>query len=470
MSKQRWDREVRDALVQLADEADVQGAIEDLFGGVRINTTENRAVLHMALRGRRGDAFQCDGQEVMTEVLNVRHRMLEFVEQVHAWHQEGQITDVVNIGIGGSDLGPAMAVKALRRHAQGPKCHFVSNVDGAHLESTLQDLDPSTTMLVIVSKTFTTQETMANATLAKAWLERGHADLNRQLVAVSTNLEATRAFGVEDAQTFGFENWVGGRYSMWGPVGMCIAMSIGRKGFEAFLEGARSMDVHVQTQPLVQNIPVMLALLGHWNQNLLGFRSHVVLPYAEDLNRLPAYLQQADMESNGKFIDREGQPIAWNSGAVVWGEPGTNGQHAFYQLLHQGTEVHPVEFIAFKEPTSSHEDMHKMLLANAIAQAEALLQGKQQPEGEPHRAFPGNRPSTFVLCDTLDPYHVGQLVAMHEHRIFVQGVLWGISSFDQWGVELGKAMANTLLPELNGEPTTAVHDASTQALVNRVNR
>ena len=282
MSKQRWDREVRDALVQLADEADVHGAIEDLFGGVRINTTENRAVLHMALRGRQGDAFQCDGQEVMTDVLNVRHRMLEFVEQVHAWHQEGQITDVVNIGIGGSDLGPAMAVKALRRHAQGPECHFVSNVDGAHLESTLQDLDPSTTMLVIVSKTFTTQETMANATLAKAWLEHGHADLSRQLVAVSTNLEATRAFGVEDAQTFGFENWVGGRYSMWGPVGMCIAMSIGRKGFEAFLEGARSMDVHVQTQPLVQNIPVILALLGHWNQNLLGFCSHVVLPYAED--------------------------------------------------------------------------------------------------------------------------------------------------------------------------------------------
>ena len=467
-SKQRWDGEVQEALIHLAEEVDVRGAIQDLFSGVRLNTTEDRAVLHMALRGEKGDDFQVDGQDVMANVLDVRSRMLDFVDRVHRLKASGEITDVVNIGIGGSDLGPAMAVRALRRYASGPTCHFVSNVDGAHLESVLSSLNPQTTMLVVVSKTFTTQETMANARLAKAWLERGGGDLAAQLVAVSTNTGATEAFGILPEQTFGFENWVGGRYSMWGPVGLSIALSVGRDAFLGFLSGARLMDQHVRSTELKDNIPVQLALLGHWNQNCLGFRSHAVLPYAEDLNRLPAYLQQADMESNGKNMGRDGRQVEWNTGAVVWGEPGTNSQHAFFQLLHQGTEVHPVDFVAFKQPTSGHEEMHQMLLANALAQAEALLQGRQAPSGEPYRLFEGNRPSTFMLFEELNPEALGMLVAMHEHRIFVQGVLWGIASFDQWGVELGKAMANALLPELAGEVNEKGHDASTTALVDRL--
>ena len=468
MSKQRWDKEVLDGLQALAVEADLKGAVADMFSGVKLNTTENRAVLHVALRADRGDDFQVDGSDVMEGVLAVRERMLEFVDGVHDLHKSGQITDVVNIGIGGSDLGPAMAVKALRRFANGPACHFVSNVDGAHVESVLSGLNPKTTMLVIVSKTFTTQETMANARIAKDWLVQGGGEASKQLVAVSTNLEGTRAFGIDDAQTFGFENWVGGRYSMWGPVGICIALSIGSEGFRSFLSGARAMDVHTKNAGLEENLPVLLALLGHWNQNALGLRSHVVIPYAEDLSRLPAYLQQADMESNGKFVGRDGQPVTWNTGAVVWGEPGTNSQHAFFQLLHQGTEIHPVDFIAFKAPTSAHDGMHRMLTANALAQAEALLQGRPAPEGEPHRFFPGNRPSTFFLFDELSPYTLGMLVALHEHRIFLQGVLWGIASFDQWGVELGKAMANALLPELEGKASDAVHDPSTSSLVSRL--
>ena len=468
MSKQKWDVEVLEGLLDLANEADLKGAIADLFGGVKLNATENRAVLHMALRAEQGDAFQVDGADVVEGVIDVRDRMLRFVDTVHSQCQKGTITDVVNIGIGGSDLGPAMAVKALRRHAKGPRCHFISNVDGAHAEAILSTLNPLTTMIVVVSKTFTTQETMANAAIAKEWLVRGGGNTEAQMAAVSTNLEGTRAFGILDSQTFGFENWVGGRYSMWGPVGLCIAMSLGSQGFLDFLAGARRVDRHFKETPLQDNLPVLLALLGHWNQNLLGHRSHVVLPYAEDLSRLPAYLQQADMESNGKSIGRDGKEVTWNTGALVWGEPGTNSQHAFLQLLHQGTEVHPVDFIAFKKPTSEHADMHDMLLANALAQAEALLQGRTAPEGQPHRFFPGNRPSTFMLLEALDPRHLGMLVAMHEHRIFVQGVLWGIASFDQWGVELGKHMANALLPELKGESDIAAHDSSTRGLLRKL--
>lgn len=470
MSKQKWDVEVLEALLELAKEADLEGAIADLFGGVKLNATEGRAVLHMALRADLGDVFTADGEDVVEGVLDVRGRMLQFVDSVHDDCRRGTITDVVNIGIGGSDLGPAMAVKALRRHAKGPQCHFISNVDGAHAEAVLSTLNPMTTMLVVVSKTFTTQETMANAAIAKDWLVQGGGNAEAQMAAVSTNLRGTRAFGIPDEQTFGFENWVGGRYSMWGPVGLCIAMSLGSKGFLDFLGGARSVDAHFKETPLQDNLPVLLALLGHWNQNLLGHRSHVVLPYAEDLSRLPAYLQQADMESNGKSIGRDGEEISWNTGAVVWGEPGTNSQHAFLQLLHQGTEVHPVDFIAFKQPTSGHADMHDMLLVNALAQAEALLQGRTAPEGQPHRFFAGNRPSTFMLFEALDPRHLGMLVALHEHRIFVQGFLWGIASFDQWGVELGKQMANALLPELKGECAGVPHDASTLGLIHKLVR
>lgn len=469
-SKQRWDGEVVEALLRLANEAGVSQAIADQFGGAPINHTEGRAVMHMALRGQAADGYDVAGHAVMPGVLEVRGRMLEFVDQVHEAHDLGRVTDVVNIGIGGSDLGPAMACKALRRFHKGPRTHFVSNVDGAHIEAVLEGLDPATTYVVVVSKTFSTQETMANAAIAKAWLEAGGATLSEQLVAVSTNLEATQAFGVVPVQTFGFENWVGGRYSMWGPVGLCIAVAVGRANFELFLEGARDMDVHFKTTPLQDNVPVMLALLGHWNQNVMGWRSHAVIPYAEDLNRLPAYLQQADMESNGKSVGRTGERISWNSGAVVWGEPGTNSQHAFFQLLHQGTEIHPVDFVAFKAPTSGHARMHELLLSNAIAQSEALLTGKTPVAEEPHRSFEGNRPSTFMLFDALTPRALGQLIAMHEHRIFVQGVLWGIASFDQWGVELGKALANVLIPEIRGAVAESKHDPSTSKLVSLVRR
>ncbi len=469
-SKQRWDSEVVETLLQLAKEAGVSQAIADQFGGQLINQTEGRAVMHMALRGQASDQYEVAGQAVMPGVLEVRGRMLDFVDKVHEAHAQGQVTNVVNIGIGGSDLGPAMACKALRKFRSGPRTHFVSNVDGAHIEAVLEGLNPATTYVVVVSKTFTTQETMANAAIAKAWLKAGGATLSAQLVAVSTNLEATQAFGVVPAQTFGFENWVGGRYSMWGPVGLCIAVAVGRANFELFLEGARDMDRHFQHTPLSDNMPVMLALLGHWNQNVMGWRSHAVIPYSEDLSRLPAYLQQADMESNGKSVGRTGERISWNSGAVVWGEPGTNSQHAFFQLLHQGTEIHPVDFVAFKAPTSGHAHMHELLLSNAIAQSEALLTGKTPPADEPHRSFEGNRPSTFMLFDALTPYTVGQLIALHEHRIFVQGVLWGIASFDQWGVELGKALANALIPEIRGVVAEGQHDASTSKLVSLVRR
>lgn len=469
-SKQRWDGEVVEALLKLAEEAGVKHAIADQFGGDLINHTEGRAVMHMALRGQASDAYKVDGQVVMPGVLKVRNRMLNFVDMVHDAHSQGRVTDVVNIGIGGSDLGPSMACKALRNFHTGPRTHFVSNVDGAHIEAVLAGLNPATTYVVVVSKTFTTQETMANAAIAKAWLEDGGAALSEQLVAVSTNLDATQAFGVLPSQTFGFENWVGGRYSMWGPVGMCIAVAVGRANFELFLEGARDMDRHFQNKTLKNNVPVMLALLGHWNQNVMGWRSHAVIPYAEDLSRLPAYLQQADMESNGKSVGRTGERISWNSGAVVWGEPGTNSQHAFFQLLHQGTEIHPVDFVAFKAPTSGHEHMHELLLSNAIAQSEALLAGKTPAADEPHRSFEGNRPSTFFLFDALTPKELGQMIAMHEHRIFVQGVLWGIASFDQWGVELGKALANALIPEIRGVVAEGQHDISTSKLVSLVRR
>ncbi len=469
-SKQRVDAEVLAALFELAREADIEGAIRDVFAGVKINTTEGRAVLHMALRADSTDTFEVDGQSVMAGVLEVRERMLAFAESVRSRHKQGQITDVVNIGIGGSDLGPAMAVKALRRNADGPACHFVSNVDGAHVEAVLSRLNPKTTLLVVVSKTFTTQETMANACLAKQWLIDGGSDPATHMAAVSTNLEATGAFGIDPEATFGFEDWVGGRYSMWGPVGLSIAIAIGAEDFRAFLSGAREVDIHVQNAQPSENLPLILALLGHWNQQVLGWTSHVVIPYAEDLSRLPAYLQQADMESNGKSVTRSGDRVTWSTGTVLWGEPGTNSQHAFFQLLHQGTDIHPVDFLAFAKPTSEHEAMHDMLLANALAQAEALLVGQQPPPGQPHRRFEGNRPSTFWLFDELSPRTLGQLIAMHEHRIFIQGVLWGIASFDQWGVELGKSMAHVLLPCLQhvNHASDRSHDASTSQLLNAI--
>lgn len=479
-SKQRIDDEVMAALMSWAQEAGVEAARDAQFKGSPINVTEGRAVLHMALRGQHEDAFEVGGQGVMDDVIAVRNRMLQFAESVRG---DSGITDVVNIGIGGSDLGPEMVVKALRNFADGPRVHFVSNVDGAHLESTLSGLNPETTLFVVVSKTFTTQETMTNALAAREWVVSvlGEEAIAHHFAAVSTNVPASVKFGIPAERVFGFSDWVGGRYSLWGPVGLAIAVAIGASQFEQLLGGARSMDQHFKTQPLDSNVPVIAAMLGCWNVNFWNFPSHAVLCYAQDLSRFAAYLQQADMESNGKSTGRDGRLVGHKTGPVVWGEAGTNGQHAFYQLLHQGTDVHPADIVAFKEPLSGSQDHHRKLLANAIAQAEAFMRGKSHHEVvasmreagkseediervSPHRVFEGNRPSSFFLFDRLGPFELGQLIAFHEHRIFVQGVVWNILSFDQWGVELGKELASGVLNELEGG-ARRMHDASTQALI-----
>lgn len=481
-SKHRVTPEVLAALIDLAEEAGWEEGVRQLFSGAHINQTEDRAVMHMALRGHKADPFVVDGQEVMEEVLATREAFGVYADEVRAAER---ITDVVNIGIGGSDLGPLMVTKALRKHRDGgPNVHFVSNVDGAHLESVLQGLDPTSTLFIVVSKTFTTQETMANAEAAKSWLvdTLGEEAIGRHFAAVSTNISAAVAFGVNEDHIFGFKDWVGGRYSLWGPVGLSIACAVGSKAFNELLGGARAMDRHFASASASENMPLISALLGIWYREYLGFATHVVLPYAQDLDRFPAYLQQADMESNGKYVGRDGKPVEHPTGPVVWGEAGTNGQHAFYQLLHQGTSVHPADIIAVKSPLSQFEDHHTKLLANAVAQAEALMCGRTESEvraemaatGQepaainaiaPHRVFKGNRPSTFILLDELSPANVGQLIALYEHRIFIQGLIWNVCSYDQWGVELGKVLAKNILAEWSGSHTGAVHDASTKALI-----
>jgi glucose-6-phosphate isomerase len=482
-SKQRISKSTMKALHELASEADWQKGRKALFSGDPINQTEGRAVLHMAMRAEAGDSFNVNGLDVMPDVLEVREKMLAFADEVRS---QPAIRNVVNIGIGGSDLGPLMVTKALRRfHDGGPAIHFVSNVDGAHLDAVLDGLDPRTTMFVVVSKTFTTQETMANAMAAKDWLiaSLGEEAVKSHFAAVSTNMEAAGKFGIVSDRIFGFSDWVGGRYSLWGPVGLSIACGIGSVHFRSLLKGARAMDVHFQEAPDEQNLPLISALIGIWSREYLGFETQVVLPYAQDLDRLPAYLQQADMESNGKSTGRDGEPVAHHTGAVVWGEAGTNGQHAFYQLLHQGTSIHPADIIAVKSPMSPHLGHHEKLLANAIAQAEALMVGKSKGQVvremkvdgatpdeidaiSPHRVFKGNRPSTFFLLDELDPETVGQLIAFYEHRIFVQGLIWNICSYDQWGVELGKVLAKQILSEWSDE-AKGKHDPSTDALMKK---
>jgi glucose-6-phosphate isomerase len=483
-SKHRISKATMEALHELASEARWQEGREDLFSGSAINQTERRAVLHMALRAEDGDNFKVDGDDVMPAVLEVRKSMLAFADEVRA---NAEIHNVVNIGIGGSDLGPLMVTKALRRfHDGGPSIHFVSNVDGAHLEAVLDGLNPKNTLFIVVSKTFTTQETMANAMAAKAWLvdALGTEAVQSHFAAVSTNLSAAGEFGIDAQRTFGFSDWVGGRYSLWGPVGLSIACGVGSGNFKALLKGARAMDIHFQQAPDRENLPLISALTGIWSREYLGFETQVVLPYAQDLDRFPAYLQQADMESNGKSTGRDGKPVSHATGAVVWGEAGTNGQHAFYQLLHQGTSIHPADIIAVKSPMSLHLEHHEKLLANAIAQAEALMVGRRSDQVvaemeqkgasleeieavAPHRVFQGNRPSTFFLLDQLDPETLGMLIAFYEHRIFVQGLIWNICSYDQWGVELGKNLANQILKEWNGE-SSATHDPSTNALMQRM--
>jgi glucose-6-phosphate isomerase len=478
-SKNRITADTMPLLLDLARAADVEGWRARMFAGEKINATEGRAVLHVALRNRSNTPIRVDGRDVMPEVNEVLARLRRFVAAVHAGEWRGAtgkpIDTVVNIGIGGSDLGPQMVVEALRADRRpGFKPYFVSNVDGAHLGWTLDEIDPATTLFVIASKTFTTQETMANAATARAWLvERlGEAAVARHFVAVSTNAEAVAAFGIDTANMFGFWDWVGGRYSLWSAIGLPIALAIGIDKFEALLAGAHAMDRHFVTAPLERNLPVLLGLIGVWNANFLGHSALALIPYDQGLSRFPAHLQQVDMESNGKSVTRDGRPVPAPTGPAIFGEPGTNGQHAFFQLLHQGSRVIPVDFIVpakSRKPIGQH---HELLLANALGQAEALMRGKNEAEVRaelsaqglaganlerlvPHKLFSGNRPSNTILLRELNPYTLGALTALYEHKVFVQGCIWNVNSFDQWGVELGKQLAGSILKSWVATPSEA---------------
>jgi glucose-6-phosphate isomerase len=487
-SKTNIDATGRALLTGLLDATGVAAKRDAMFAGQRINDTEGRAVLHTALRNLSGTPVMVDGQDVMPGVLATLARMDAFATAVRA----GQITtpagarftDVVNIGIGGSDLGPAMAAIALAPFADGPRTHFVSNVDGAHIADTLRGLDPRTTLVIVASKTFTTIETMTNAATAKAWVQAAVGDVaGGHFAALSTDLNRTAAFGIAPDRVFGFEDWVGGRYSMWGPIGLSLMLAIGADNFRQFLAGAQAMDTHFRTAPWAQNLPAMLALVGIWHAQVCGHATRAVLPYEQRLARLPAYLQQLEMESNGKRVAMDGSDLTVHSGPVVWGEPGTNGQHAFYQLIHQGTRVIPCEFMVARH---GHEDhlahQHRLLVANCLAQSEALLRGRSLDEARAimakrgltgseldrqarHRVFPGNRPSTTLVYDRLTPFVLGQIVALYEHRVFVEGVVLGINSYDQWGVELGKELATALGPVLEGTASADGKDGSTRMLV-----
>ncbi|MBF9047267.1 glucose-6-phosphate isomerase [Rhodobacterales bacterium LSUCC0031] len=487
-SKTNLDDHAMALLCDLAQAADLEAHRAAMFGGAAINQTEGRAVLHTALRATDGP-IMVDGQDVLPEVAATRARTYAFVEGVRSGVITGAVgryTDVVNIGIGGSDLGPAMATLALAPDHDGPRLHYVSNVDGAHIHDTLKGLDPKTTLVIVASKTFTTIETMTNAETARAWMAKSVADPAVQFVAVSTALARTSAFGIAPERVFGFADWVGGRYSLWGPIGLGLMLAIGPRRFDDFLAGARAMDDHFRRAPLAQNMPVILALVGIWHNQVLGHATRAVLPYDQRLARLPAYLQQLEMESNGKHVAMDGGDLALHSGPVVWGEPGTNGQHAFYQLIHQGTRVIPCEFLVAAEghePELAHH--HRLLLANCFAQSEALMLGRDLTAARAlmaaqgltgaelerqarHRVFPGNRPSTTLIYRKLTPFMLGQIIALYEHRVFVEGVILGINSFDQWGVELGKVLATALEPVLTGDADGAGKDGSTKMLIDFV--
>ncbi|MDQ3732751.1 MAG: glucose-6-phosphate isomerase, partial [Actinomycetota bacterium] len=428
--------------------------------------------LHVALRAPAGTTITADGTDVIPAVHDVLGRMGSFSDRVRDGSWTGasgkRIRSVVNIGIGGSDLGPAMAYQALHAYRHPDlTVHFVSNVDGADMTGVLEGLDPAETLFVISSKTFTTIETLTNARTARSWLcdALGEDSVPKHFVAVSTNAEKVAEFGIDTANMFEFWEWVGGRYSVESAIGLSLMISIGRERFAEFLAGSHAVDEHFRTKPLTENVPVVLGMIGVWNANVLGFDTKAVLPYAQELARFPAYLQQLDMESNGKSVRLDGLPVTLDSGPIVWGEPGTNGQHAFYQLLHQGTRIVPADFLGFANPHHPHRDHHDLLVANLIAQTEALAFGRERP-GEPHRTFAGNRPSTTIVAPRLTPSVLGQLIALYEHIVFVQGCIWGIDSFDQWGVELGKELANRITPELTGDGRADVpHDSSTTALI-----
>jgi glucose-6-phosphate isomerase len=489
-SKNIITEETLSLLYQLAEECDLQQAIREMFNGDRINQTEERSVLHIALRNRSNTPVLVDGVNVMPDVNRVLGQMKSFSESIISGSWKGyngkSITDLVNIGIGGSDLGPLMVTEALRPYHAHIKTHFVSNVDGTHISETLKNLNPETTLFIIASKTFTTQETMTNAESAKQWFlekTKQQGNVSKHFVAVSTNEDAVKAFGIAPENMFVFWDWVGGRYSLWSSIGLSIACTIGYDNFTQLLEGAHAMDKHFRDTPFEKNIPVTLALIGIWYNNFFDATSEAVLPYDQYMHRFAAYFQQGNMESNGKNIDRNGNKIDYQTGPIIWGEPGTNGQHAFYQLIHQGTKLIPCDFLA---PAISHNkitDHHQKLLSNFFAQTEALMMGKTEEEVKteltkagldektiafhtPFRVFDGNRPSNSILFKQLTPRMLGILIAMYEHKIFVQGVVWNIFSFDQWGVELGKVLAKKILPELTGTDLVNSHDASTNGLIN----
>jgi glucose-6-phosphate isomerase len=495
-SKHRITAETMRLLLALAEQQGVAPWRDKMFAGERINGTEGRAVLHTALRNRSNRPVMVDGKDVMPAVNAVLAKMRRFTDSVRSGSWKGwtgkRITDVVNVGIGGSDLGPVMACEALKSYWQaGMRPHFVSNVDGTHMAETLRELDPETTLFLIASKTFTTQETLMNAHSARAWLvdkAKDEAAVAKHFVAVSTATAEVKKFGIDTENMFEFWDWVGGRYSLWSAIGLPIACMIGMDRFEELLSGGHAMDEHFKSAPLERNAPVILGLLGVWYANFFGAETHAILPYDQYMHRFPAYFQQGDMESNGKRVNRQGEPIAdYTTGPILWGEPGTNGQHAFYQLIHLGTRLIPADFIAPVETHNKLGDHHLVLLANFFAQTEALMRGKTAEEARaelevqklppekvaelvPHKTFPGNRPTTSILVQSITPKTLGMLIALYEHKIFTQGIVWNIYSFDQWGVELGKQLAKKIEPELRVPGDVKTHDASTNGLINRWKR
>ncbi|MDI9872033.1 glucose-6-phosphate isomerase [Flectobacillus roseus] len=489
-SKNLINEKTKAALIALANECELDDAIERMFTGDLINKTENRAVLHVALRNRSNTPIAVGGEDVMPAVNAVLDKMKDFSEKVisGAWkgYSDKAITDVVNIGIGGSDLGPVMVTEALKPYKNHLNLHFVSNVDGTHIAEVLKKVNPETTLFLIASKTFTTQETMANAHSARDWFVANGGSLEavaKHFVAISTNEKEVVKFGIDSANMFGFWDWVGGRYSLWSAIGLSIVLSIGFENFIELLEGAHAMDKHFRTTDFNENIPVILALVGIWYNNFFDADSHALLPYDQYMHRFAAYFQQGDMESNGKYVGRDGKAVDYQTGPIIWGEPGTNGQHAFYQLIHQGTKLIPCDFLAPAQSQNVIGNHHQLLLSNFFAQTEALMNGKTYEEvvaefekaGKsaeeiaelaPFKVFQGNRPTNSILFKKLTPRTLGSLVAMYEHKIFVQGVIWNIFSYDQWGVELGKQLANKILPELASEDSITSHDSSTNGLIN----
>lgn len=489
-SKNRIEEKTLKLLIQLAEETQVKEAIEKQFSGDKINETENRAVLHTALRNRKNTPVIVDGEDVMPKINKVLSQMQKFSKSVISGEWKGYtgkaITDVVNIGIGGSDLGPLMVVEGLKYYKTRLNLHFVSNIDGTHIVETLKPLNPETTMFIVASKTFTTQETLTNAQTAKDWFLKSaklESEVAKHFVALSTNQEAVTKFGINQDNMFEFWDWVGGRYSIWSAIGLSICLAVGYDNFTELLEGGNEVDLHFRNTELNKNIPVILALLGIWYNNFFGAEDVALLPYEQYLHRFAAYFQQGDMESNGKYIDRSGKKVDYQTGPIIFGEPGTNGQHAFYQLIHQGTKLIPCDFFAGAQTLNKVSDHHEKLISNFFAQTEALAFGKTEEEVykelkdqgkneeeinklKPYKIFEGNRPTNSFLYKILTPKLLGKLIAIYEQKIFVQGVIWNIFSFDQWGVELGKQLANKVLPELSGDQEITTHDSSTNGLIN----